>query len=149
MMTCKMAVLMAALLLGAGCSSDTKSGPGESCTRTADCQGGLRCVQLTCIGAWDGGADGPATTVCELAFNRQKSCVGNLSCASFTDATKKATCEAIKTVMAGMGSYQDVVQVCKSSGQFSASDCENCTGPVKASASTGCTALDELCTCKK
>ena len=30
-------------------SEDVKSGDGESCTKTADCRPGLRCVKLTCV----------------------------------------------------------------------------------------------------
>src|ERR1043165_8019480 len=49
----------------AGCGADdtsngTPSGKGESCTRTADCKGGLVCIDATCVqgASEDGGGKG-------------------------------------------------------------------------------------------
>ena len=38
-----------AVTLGTGCSNGRKSAVGESCSGTADCQDGLRCVKQVCI----------------------------------------------------------------------------------------------------
>jgi hypothetical protein len=46
-----LAVLTAAVLLLVGCdagSDPVLSGPGENCTKTADCESGLKCVNLVC-----------------------------------------------------------------------------------------------------
>ncbi len=48
LMNCKQIVVAAlAVVVLPGC--DEKSKLGESCSKTADCKGGLRCVKLTCV----------------------------------------------------------------------------------------------------
>ena len=57
---------LSATALAAGCSDDnnsgTPSGKGESCTRTADCKGGLVCIDGTCSTAGTSRSDAGMST---------------------------------------------------------------------------------------
>lgn len=88
------------------------------------------------------GTVAPPADPCRQAYDRMKSCVDGLSCAAFTDATKKAICEALKSGMPA--TYQQSLDLCE---QQTPGQCA-CTGARRDAALKllSC-ALDEVCIC--